>query len=62
MRTPPDRFEDLSSAYGDRDDTLSRPAALLVIIYALTVGWLVALLGLLWGMCRCGERSATREI
>jgi hypothetical protein len=29
---------DLSSAYGDRDETLSVPAVILIMIYALTIG------------------------
>lgn len=34
---------DLSSAYGDRDETLSWPALILVILYSLTVGWILVL-------------------
>jgi hypothetical protein len=32
--------QDLSSAYGDRDDMLSWPALILVISYSLTIGWI----------------------
>jgi hypothetical protein len=35
---------DLSSAYGDRDDTLSWPA----LLYTLTIGWAVMLGKHLW--------------
>jgi len=62
MRTPRDKFRDLSSAYGDRDETLSWPMLALVIVYALTVGWLWALLGLVWGRLHgWWERRASRR-
>jgi hypothetical protein len=48
MRPTPDSFQDLSSAYGDQDDTLSWPMLVLVVVCALAVGWLVALIGLGW--------------
>jgi len=48
MRATRDNLQDLSSAYGDQDDTLSWPMLALVIVYALTVGWLVALVGFVW--------------
>jgi hypothetical protein len=58
MRATRDNFQDLSTAFGDQDDTLSWPMLVLVIIYALTLGWLVALAGLVrtrlhfWWQCR----------
>jgi hypothetical protein len=32
--------QDVSGAYGDRDETLSWPALILVIGYSLTIGWI----------------------
>ena len=37
------RKPDLSGAYGDRDETLSWPAFIGVILYSVTIGWIVAL-------------------
>jgi hypothetical protein len=40
--------QDLSGAYGDRDETLSRPGLMLVIAYSLTIGWIWILARFIW--------------
>jgi hypothetical protein len=35
--------QDLSSAYGDQDHTVSWPALIRIISYSLTIGWIRAL-------------------
>jgi len=39
---------DLSGAYGDSDEKLSWPTFALVILYAITIGWVCALVHMLW--------------
>jgi len=55
--------QDLSSAYGDRDDTLSWAALIIVIVYSLTVGWIWVLVRLirLWVTSPRWARRATHR-
>ena len=62
MRATRDNFRDLSTAYGDQDDTLSWPMLVLVIVYALTLGWAVALIGFVWARLHWWwQRHALRQ-
>lgn len=49
--------QDLSSAYGDQDDTLSWPGLLLVILYTLTIGWVRVLAHSVWLWATSPRRS-----
>ena len=40
--------QDLSSAYGDRDETLGWPALIIVTVYSLTIGWIWVLARFIW--------------
>jgi hypothetical protein len=46
MKTP--TRPDLSSAYGDCDDTLSWPRFVLVVAYSLTLGWITIVARCVW--------------
>jgi hypothetical protein len=39
---------DLSGAYGDREESLSWPKLILVILYTLTIGWVCAVAHMIW--------------
>jgi hypothetical protein len=49
---------DLSGAYGDSEDTLSWPQLVRVVLYSVTVGWLLALGRFAW-LCATSTISSS---